>query len=53
MGKIETKLALAMILSKFNVEFAEKQVGDIKFDPTNHFLLATDQPFNFKITPRY
>ena len=53
MGRIETKLGLATILSKFHVEFAEKQVGDIKFDPTNHFLLATDQPFNFKITPRF
>ncbi|KAL7027664.1 hypothetical protein ACKWTF_005515 [Chironomus riparius] len=53
MGKIQAKLGLATILSKFHVEFAEKQVGNIKFDPTNHFLLATDQPFNFKITSRF
>lgn len=53
MGKIQAKLGLATILSKFHVEFTDQQVGDLKFDPTNHFLLSSDQPFNFKITPRY
>ena len=54
MGKIQTKLGLATVLSKFKVDFADEQIDDkIKFDPTNHFILSTDQPFNFRITPRF
>lgn len=53
MGKIQTKLGLAMILAKYSIDFADGTDENLKYDITNHFVLTADQPFNFKVTPRY
>jgi cytochrome P450 family 6 len=53
MGKLQSKLGLALILSKFKVELAdENDSGEIKIDRSSHFLLMSDRDINLKITPR-
>lgn len=53
MGKLTTKIGLAVILSKFNLELVDKELGDkeLDFDKTQ-FLLTPEKLFNIKITPR-
>ena len=40
MGKLQTKLGLAMILSKFSFELADKSMmyGELEYDTTNTIL---------------
>ncbi|MGL5405351.1 MAG: cytochrome P450 [Propionibacteriaceae bacterium] len=53
LGKLTTKLGLALILWKFNLEFQDKQMADkeLKFHP-NQFILTPLKLFNIKLTPR-
>lgn len=53
MGKITTKIGLALIISKFNLELSDKSMIDkeLEFSP-NQFVLTPMKPFNIKITPR-
>lgn len=53
MGKLTTKLGLALILSKFNLELNDMNLIDkeLIFHP-NQFVLAPLTHFNIKLTPR-
>ena len=53
MGKLTAKIALTLILSKFNLELTDKELMDneLEFDPAA-FVLAPKKAFNIKITPR-
>lgn len=53
MGKITTKVGLALVLSKFNFDFCDKTLADkeMEFHP-NQFILTPKEIFNFKITAR-
>lgn len=53
MGKLTSKLGLALILSKFNVELADSTMKDkeLEFHPVQ-FILCPLKEFNLKITPR-
>lgn len=53
MGKLTTKIGLAIILSKFNLELSDKTLigHELDFHP-NQFVLTPLKPFNIKITPR-
>lgn len=53
MGKLTTKVGLALILSKFKLELADKIMIDkeLKFHK-NQPLLAPEKPFNIKVTLR-
>lgn len=53
MGKLTSKLGLALVLSKFNVELADKTMADteLEFHPVQ-FILCPLKEFNLKITPR-
>lgn len=53
MGKLTSKLGLALVLSKFNVELADKTMADkeLEFHPVQ-FILCPLKEFNLKITSR-
>lgn len=53
LGKLTTKIGLAIIMSKFNLELNDKDMvdKDIEFHP-NSFVLAPDRLFNIKLTTR-
>lgn len=53
MGKLTTKIGLALILSKFNLEHSDKELIDneLEFHP-NQFVLTPKKLFNIKITSR-
>lgn len=53
MGKVTTKIALAVILSKFSIELQDKELDskEIEFHP-KQFNLTPLKLFNIKITPR-
>lgn len=53
MGKLQTKLGLAQVLSKFKVELVDKEMcdKDLQFDPSQ-FVLTPSKKFEFKITKK-
>ena len=53
MAKIQTKIGLACILSKYNVEFSDKSqhVDRPEFLKTQFFLRSAE-PFNFRVVER-
>jgi cytochrome P450 family 6 len=53
LGKLTTKLGLALIMRKFNLELSDKEMCDkeLEFHP-NQFVLTPLKPFNIKITKR-
>lgn len=53
LGKVTTKLGLAIVLSKYIIEFCDKSMADseLKFD-TVQFLLTPTKTFNLKVIPR-
>jgi hypothetical protein len=53
LGKLTSKLGLALVLSKFSVEFCDKAMADteLEFD-TVQFILTPTKTFNLKLTPR-
>lgn len=53
MGKLTTKIGLALILGKFNLELGDNEMIDkeLEFDP-RQFVLTPKKPFNIKITLR-
>lgn len=53
LGKVTTKLGLAIVLSKFSIEFCDKAMADteLEFD-TMQFILTPVKTFNLKLTPR-
>jgi len=53
LGKLTTKIGLAIILSKFNLELSDKDLvkGELEFHP-NQFVLTPLKLFNIKTTPR-
>lgn len=53
MGKLTSKIGLAVMLSKFNFSFQDKTVADneLEFHPSQ-FVLTPIKPFNLKISSR-
>lgn len=53
LGKLTTKIGLAVILSKFHLELSDKEMTDkeLEFHP-GQFVLTPRKPFNLKITKR-
>lgn len=53
MGKLQAKLGLAFVLSKFNVEFNDKSMGEteLTFDPLS-ITLAPGKKLDLKVTMR-
>lgn len=53
LGKLTTKIGLAVILSKFNIEHTDKELStnEVEFHP-NQFTLTPKKLFNIKITKR-
>lgn len=53
MGKLTSKLGLALVLSKFNVELADNSMKDKELEiHPKQFILTPLKEFNLKITPR-
>jgi cytochrome P450 family 6 len=53
LGKVLTKLGLAIVLSKYSIEFCDKTMADseLKFD-TVQFILTPTKTFNLRVMPR-
>lgn len=53
MGKLTTKMGLAVVLSKFSFAFSDKKMGDkeIEFQPSQ-FILTPINEVKFKIAAR-
>lgn len=53
MGKLTTKIGLAVILSKYNLELSDKTMidGEVELNP-KAVILTPLKPFDIKITPR-
>lgn len=53
LGKLTTKIGLAMVLSKFNIELIDKELlkEDLKFNPKQG-ILTPIKTFDFKVTVR-
>lgn len=53
LGKVTTKLGIAIILSKFSIQLCDESLADegLKFD-TMQFILTPTTNFNIKLTPR-
>lgn len=53
MGKVETKLGLAAVLSKFTFELVDKNLMDkeLEFD-SKQFILIPKKEIMYKLTPR-
>lgn len=53
LGKVTTKLGLAIVLSKFTLEFCDKEIADkeLEYDKMQ-FILTPTKTFNLKLTPR-
>lgn len=53
LGKITTKMGLAVVLSKYSIEFCDKSMieSELEFD-TMQFILTPTKTFNLKVTPR-
>jgi cytochrome P450 family 6 len=53
LAKIQMKVGLLSILSKFKVELADMSLKEeMTFDKTHHMLLSPDKPFNLKVRQR-
>lgn len=53
MGKLTTKMGLALVLSKFNFEFTDKSMYDRELEfLASQFILTPAKEFKFKISPR-
>lgn len=53
MAKVTTKIGMATVLAKFNVEFVDKSLGmkELDIDP-RQFIYMPLKPFNLRLTPR-
>lgn len=53
LGKLTAKLALAIVLSKFRIEFNDKSMADKELDlHPKQFLTVPLKDFNLKVIPR-
>lgn len=53
MAKVTTKIGMATVLAKFNVELVDKSLAnkELEIDP-HQFIHTPLKPFNLKLTPR-
>lgn len=53
LAKVTTKISMATVLAKFNVELVDKSLADkeLEIDPAQ-FIHTPLKPFNLKLTPR-
>lgn len=53
MAKVTTKIGMATVLAKFNVELVDKSLAnkELEIDP-HQFIHTPLKPFNLKVTPR-
>ncbi len=53
MAKVTTKIGMATVLAKFNVEFVDKSLENVELEIDPHQFIHTPlKPFNLKVTPR-